>query len=214
MKIHNDADVTGILESIEIPQNVANLQLPDPYLLNYYKDTSERILFLDGDIDETTLEFQKSILRINLADSGTPIEKRVPIRIFINSVGGDVQVMWSLINTIKISKTPVYTIVYCNALSAAAHILAAGHKRFALPGATVLIHSGSCQYCGDVEKVESAKKYYDSLSKKANDLLLSQTKIQQKDLKKKGASDWYMTADEAFKHGIVDEIINDIDKIV
>ena len=96
-------------------------------------------------------------------DAEVDPESRKPIKIFIDTVGGDVQVMWTLINAMKISQTPIYTIVYCTALSAGAHILAAGHKRFAFPGSTILVHSGSRQYTGDAEKVESTKMNTDLL---------------------------------------------------
>lgn len=194
---------------VEIPQNLENLLLPDPSLLDYYKDAKERVFWLEGDVEYETLDLVKVIMRCNKEDEGLTPENRRPIRIFINTGGGDVQVMWSLINAIKISKTPVYTIVFCNAMSAGAHILAAGHKRFAFPGSTILVHSGSCRFDGDMEKVESAKRYFDSIGKKANELFVAETKIQQKDLKRRGVSDWYITAEEALKLGIVDAIIND-----
>ena len=148
--------------SLEIPNKIANLQLPNPSLLDYYKDNEDRILWLEGEVDGSTLELVKTIMRINLEDEKykVPVEERSPIKILIDTNGGDVQIMWTLINAIKISKTPVHTIVYCTALSAGAHILAAGHKRYAFPGATILVHSGSVGYQGIVEQVESAKKYY------------------------------------------------------
>lgn len=204
------------LLNLEIPKSAENLQLPDPDLLEFYKDSENRIFWIDGEIDDTTLNVVKTIMRINLEDDRLKLssEERVPIKIFIDTNGGDVQVMWILVNAIKISKTPVHTIVYCTALSAGAHILAAGHKRFAFPGATILVHSGGVGYQGTVEQVESAKKYYDSLGKKANDKLLGDTTISPKDLKKKGASDWYLSAEEALANGMIDKIIDDFNEVL
>ena len=199
---------------IEVPQEIENLALPNPALLDYYKDADKRIFWLEGEVDSSTLELVKVIMRFNKDDEGKPVEERTPIRIFIDTCGGDVQIMWSLVNAIKISKTPVYTIVYCTAMSAGAHILAAGHKRFAFPGATILVHSGSCVYGGDVEKVESAKRYYDSLGKAANDMFLTDTSVTAKDLKKKGANDWYITAEEALALKIIDGIITDFCEVL
>ena len=85
----------------DVPRELSNAMLPDPDLLNYYKDISQRILFLEGEIEEPSLEFVKEIYRFNAVDKGKPVEERVPIRIFIDSNGGDVQVMWCLINAIK-----------------------------------------------------------------------------------------------------------------
>ena len=202
------------LFSLAIPQEVENLALPNPGLLDYYKDADERVYWLEGEVGGDTLDLVKVIMRCNIADSGIDPDKRVPIKIFIDTNGGDVQVMWTLVNAIKISQTPVHTIVYCTALSAGAHILAAGHKRFAFPGSTILIHSGSCMYGGDMEKVESAKKYFDALGKKANDLLLDDTSITAKSLKKKGAVDWYMSAEEAVECGVVDKIVEDFAEVM
>jgi ATP-dependent Clp protease protease subunit len=208
-RIYNMSEI-----NLEIPKEIENLALPNPSLLDYYKDATERVFWLEGEVEGSTLELVKSIMRINIEDNGIAPELRTPIKILIDTNGGDVQVMWSLINAIKISKTPVYTVVYCTALSAGAHILAAGHKRFAFPGATILVHSGGVGYQGTVEQVESAKKYYDGLCRRANELLLSDTKITPKDLKKKGAFDWYLSAEEAVEKGLVDKIIEDYSEVM
>lgn len=65
-----------------------------------------------------------------------------------------------------------------------------------------------------MEKVESAKKYFDALGKKANDLLLDDTSITAKSLKKKGAVDWYMSAEEAVECGVVDKIVEDFAEVM
>ena len=199
---------------IGIPEELENMQLPNPALLDYYKDTQNRVFWLEGDVDTVTLDLAKQIMRCNMEDMFIEPEKRTPIRIFIDTCGGDVQVMWMLVNAIKISKTPVYTIAFCNALSAGAHILAAGHKRLAFPGSTILVHSGSCVFEGDRDKVESAKKYFDNMSKLANEMLIRDTRITQKDLKRKGTSDWYISAEEALRLGIIDGIITDYNEVL
>lgn len=133
--------------------------------------------------------------------------------VMIDSEGGEVQVMLAVIKAIKMSKTPVYTIVYCYAMSAAAQILASGHKRYALPGTCIMVHSGSAGVSGTMEQVESQKKYVDALTKRANEAFVESTSVDAKTLKRKGASDWFMFEDEALKWGIIDEVINDFDKI-
>lgn len=199
---------------VMVPSEAATQPLADPDLRNYYLDIGNRIFYLDGEVDSSTLEFVKFIARCNWEDKGLPPLSRKPIKYFINSNGGDVQVMLNVVNAIKMSKTPIYTVVYCNALSAAAHILAAGHKRFAMPGSTVLVHSGSCGYSGTIEQVESAKKYYESLGKRANDLFLKCTKVSPKDLKNKGARDWYMNEEDALALGIIDKIVENFEEVL
>lgn len=200
--------------TLEIPKSVGDPFLPDPTLLDYYKDAEDRIYWLEGEVDDSTLDLVKTIMRCNKEDAGVDPAERKPIKIFIDTVGGDVQVMWTLINAMKISQTPVHTIVYCTALSAGAHILAAGHRRFAFPGATILVHSGSRQFSGDAEKVEATKRYYDNLCKKTNEAFISDTNVSAKDLKRKGAAEWYISAEEAVELGIVDAIVSDFCEVL
>ena len=196
---------------VGVPESVANMQLPDPDLRDFYRYETDRIFWLDANVDENTLDLVKMIIRCNREDKGKSVEDRIPIKVMINSAGGDVQIMLTIIKTMKISKTPVYTIVFSSAMSAAAEILAAGHKRYAMPGTCVMVHSGSCSYGGTMEQAESCKKYVDSLTKRATEEFVANTKIDAKTLKKKGAADWYMNEDEALEKGVVDEIIVDLD---
>jgi ATP-dependent Clp protease protease subunit len=196
---------------VGIPESTANLQLPDPSLRDYYRDEEDRIFWVDAQVNEALLELVKMIMRCNKEDKGKPVEERKPIKVFIDSPGGDVIVLWTVIKAIEISKTPDYTINYCTAYSAAGDLLAAGHKRYALPGTTVMIHSGSCMYGGTIEQAESMKKYFDKLGKKVTDYFLDHTKVNPKTFKKKAPSDWYMDEDEALENGIIDEIITDLD---
>ena len=207
-----DICLDGILSGLS--EGIANLQLPDPILRNYYKDEKNRIFWLDGAVSECAEDLIRMILRCNQEDKGKPVEDRIPIKIFIDSPGGDVTFMFSIINLIDISKTPVYTINYCTAYSAAGEILASGHKRFALPGSHVMLHNGSTSFGGQVDQVESMKKYFDNVMKKATDHLLSKTKIDPKKLKKKAVVDWFMDEHEALENGIIDEIIYDLEAIL
>lgn len=203
--------LNGIL--VGIPEQVANLQLPDPDLRNFYRDEEDRIFWLDQGVGECATALIKMIIRCNQEDKGKPVEDRKPIKVFIDSPGGDVTFMWSVINMIEMSKTPVYTINYCTAFSAAAEILASGHKRYAFKGTNVMIHLGSCSYSGDVANVETTKKYFDNLSKKTVDHLINRTKINPKMFKKKTLTDWFMDEDEALENGVIDKIIDNFDEI-
>lgn len=204
--------LNGIL--LGVPESTANLQLPDPTLRDYYRDEEDRVFWLNSEVGDCAEDLMKMILCCNKEDKNVSIENRKPIKIFIDSVGGDVVFMWSIINMIEMSKTPVYTINYCTAYSAASEILASGHKRFALPGSHVMIHLGSCAYAGDVANVESTKKYFDALSKKTVDHLLKKTKIEPKMFKKKTLTDWFLDENDALENGIVDEIVTDLDEIL
>lgn len=198
---------------VGVSEDIANMQLPNPDLRDYYRDEEDRIFWLDQEVQNCATDLIKMILRCNKEDKGMAVEVRKPIKVFIDSPGGDVTFMWTLINMIETSKTPVITINYCTAFSAAAEILAAGHKRYALKGSHVMVHSGSCAYGGQADQVESTKKYFDKLSKKTVKHLLSKTKINPKTFKKRSIVDWFMDEDEALENGVVDKIIEDFDEI-
>ena len=94
---------------IAIPQNVENLQLPDPSLLQFYKNYSNRILWIDDEITTLTLEYAKMIMQWNFEDKTNkiPNEKREPIKVVFFSPGGDLEVNNCLVDTIQLSETPV-----------------------------------------------------------------------------------------------------------
>ena len=196
---------------LQIPESVANLQLPDPDLRDHYLDEQDRIFWVTGEINDGLLDLVRLIIKCNKEDYGKPIADRLPIKVFIDSPGGDVLALWTTIKAIEISKTPVYTINYCTAFSAAADLLAAGHKRYAFPGTSVMVHSGSCMFGGTMEQAENMKKHFDKLGKKVTDHFLSHTKIDPKTFKKKAPSDWYMDEEDALQNGLIDEIITDLD---
>lgn len=199
---------------LSIPTSIANMQLPDPDLRNFYQDEQDRVFWVTTEINDSLLDLVKMIIKCNKEDEGIHIEQRKPIKVFIDSPGGDVCALWTTIKAIEISKTPVHTINYCTAYSAAADLLAAGHKRFALPGTSVMVHSGSCMFGGTMEQAENMKKHFDKLGKKVTDYFLAHTKVDPKTFKKKAPVDWYMDEEEALKNGLIDEIITDFDTIL
>ena len=199
---------------VAIPNNAANLQLPDPMLRDYYRDEEQRVYWVDDQIDASLLDLVKMIMRCNKEDKDKPIEERVPIKVFIDSPGGDVQALYATIKAIEISKTPVYTINYRSAYSAAAILLTAGHKRFALPGTSAMFHRGSCYFGGEQSVVESTKKYFDALDKKLDDFLFSHTSINKKVYNKKASSDLYMDENECLKNNVIDTIVSDFEEIM
>ena len=66
------------------------MQLPDPYLVNYWRLADNRIYYINDEINEETLEIQKDIITINIEDRDKKVEDRKPIIILINSPGGGI----------------------------------------------------------------------------------------------------------------------------
>lgn len=208
-------ELDGIL--VGIPESTANLQLPDPQLRDYYRDEENRIFWLDSEIDDSALDLVKMIIRCNREDKGKPVEERKPITVFIDSPGGSVEVLYSIVKAMRTSKTIIRTVNYCTCFSAASEILAAGTKghRYCMPGAVVMCHSGSMQLGGTVGNVDATKKWCDALCKRCTDMFLENTGIDAKTYKKKTGTnnDWYLFEDEAVEYGIADKVIEDLDEL-
>lgn len=205
------------LVDIMIPSGCnANAQLPDPFLLNYYEQAQERIIWLDKAVEDDGIEIVKKILWWNAEDDDNdiPVDKRKPIRFMIVSPGGDIYVMLAIMDTVLMSKTPVYTCAVSLAASAACAILIAGHKRFAFPHAHGMWHSGSAGVSGSMEQVQSATKHLDGIEEQMADFLLERTNVTGRTLKKYKDKDWYMNAKEMLNNGLIDTIVSSIDEIL
>lgn len=199
---------------ISIPDSIANVQLPEPELLNFYKLADRRVFYIMGEIDESLLEYVKLVQLINIQDEGTPVEERKPIKICIFSEGGMDTPTWALVDAIAISKTPVYTINMGLAMSNGLSLLVSGAKRFTLPHATAMYHSGSAGLQGTKEQIDMAGKYIANQDKVYEKWFIEKTGIDQKTFNKKKKIDWYLTAEEMLEYGMVDNIIKDIEDIL
>lgn len=200
--------------AIDMPKNLENMMLPDPALVNFYKNYENRILWLDSDVDENWLEYEKLIVNWNIEDAGKPVEERKPIKLMIYSYGGDLEVNYSFIDLIENSETPVWSINMGKACSSACFIAVACHKRFAMPRATYLVHQGAGNFAGTYEQVLSAIVEYQRQIDELGKYLVDRTKISEELLEERFSTDWYITAAEALELGICDKIINNIEEVL
>ena len=199
--------------TLSIPENLSNLQLPNPELLTFYKNLEDRVIWIDYGVDESILEVSRMILQFNRDDRDIPVAERKPIKLLLYSYGGDGQACFSLLDIINISKTPVYTVNMGVAMSAGLLILLAGHKRFCLPHSTALAHSGSGGTSGTYEQTEAQMKDYQHFVKTMREYIIERTVIDPKVLNKNKGKEWYLYAEDQVKNHIVDEIVSDIDVI-
>lgn len=206
-------DDIGEVVTIALPKSVSNLQLPDPDVVDYWRLEEDRIFYLDREIDESTLSIQKNILYYNYIDRDVPVDKRKPIIIMIDSIGGQLTEAMSVAATIRLSKTPVYTVNIGEADSGAALILASGSKRFALPYSTALIHSGSGELVGTAEQVESQQKIYKKQVVQMREYMAI-CGVNKVALNRNKNKEWYMTVEDQIKYGVVDKILEDFDEIL
>lgn len=202
------------LPILNIGNNDANLNLPDPQLLTYYKDVNDRIIWIDYGIDDSVLEVSKLIMRYNREDKDIPVEERKPIKLLVYSYGGDGNACFSLLDVIAISKTPVYTYNMGVSMSAGLLILLAGHRRFCTKNSTALIHAGSGG-TGDMtyDQSKAQMKDWDHFVNTMFDYVTTRTGIDKKILNKHKKEEWYIYADEQVKLNICEAIIENIDDL-
>ena len=174
----------------------------------------QRKIWLDDDIGYNVIEIQRLIMRWNIADKGVAPEMRKPIWLYIMSYGGDLDYMWSLIDTIEMSRTPVYTVNVGVAASAASLIFLAGHKRFMLPKSNLIIHEGSAQLAGDAIKVMDQSESYKQQLKQMKDYILERTEIPRNQLMRKRSNDWFVDAKYCLENKACDAIVTTLDEII
>lgn len=166
-----------------------------------------------GEIDSLVGDSIDSYIRFfNRQDEqdGIPVEKRIPIKIFIDSPGGDLIATFTMINSIKMSKTPVWTINIGAAYSGGFFTFLAGHKRIAYPLSSFLFHEGSTGTSGDAGKFRNFADFYKKELDILKEVVLENSNISPEDYEKHINDDWWFTAKEALEYGICDEIATEL----
>ena len=156
-------------------------------------------------------------MQINKEDVEIASEERKPILLYVTSNGGDVDAGFALIDVILTSKTPVYVINQGYQYSMGFLIGLAGHKRFAMPHATFLMHDGSQFIYNSGAKAQDQMEFNKKLEERIKKYVISRTKITSEMYDSQMRKEWYMFADEAKELGVTDFIIGEdcsIDDIV
>lgn len=175
-------------------------------------ESKHRAILL-GDIDEDAGEYVEQMIRFfNRIDDEDKIslDLRMPIKIYINSGGGSLNATLMMISAIKMSKTPVWTIVTGAAYSGGLFTAICGHKRFGYKYSSYLSHEGSCQMGGDAHKFRNQAKFYEKQLDMLKDITLNNTKITDEEYTTHVKDDWWFTAEEALAAGLIDEIIEEL----
>ena len=139
-----------------------------------------------------------------------PIEKRKPIKIYIDSVGGDIMGTLTIIDSIRQSNTPVYTINTGQAYSGGFFCFIAGHKRISYPNASFLFHEGSTGTFADANKFNNWADFYKKILKRLRNITLEFTNINEEEYNEHQKDDWWFFVEEALEKGICDEISTEL----
>lgn len=169
----------------------------------YSRLLRERIVFLTGGIDDDTANL--IIAQLLFLEAEDP---KKDIFLYVNSPGGSVTAGLAILDTMNHVKPAVGTVCVGMAASAAAVILASGEKgkRFALPNAEVMIHQpwGGAQ--GQATDIEITAKHILATRDRLNKILAKATGQTVEKIEKDVERDYFMTADEAKKYGVVDTV--------
>lgn len=182
------------------------------------QDLRNRKLFLTDEISQISVgDIVKNILQYNCDDKGMAAEERMPILLYVSSVGGSVDAGFELIDVIENSKTPVYTINLGYQYSMGLLIGLAGHKRFATKNAKYLMHDGSNFVYNSGAKAQDQMRFQGKVEDRIKEYILSHSKLTQGEYDANLRVEWYMFADEAKERGFVDSIIGvdcDMDAVI
>lgn len=194
---------------VTIPTQLENLQLPDPSLLMIYKNLENRTIWIDNDIDKTTLDVARYIQQYNMEDdaAGLPPKSRKPILILIHSDGGDAYVAFTIVDIMLSSVTPIHTVNIGSAMSAGVLLLLGGSRRFCTKHSRAMIHTGSAMLGGTYEQVESGSDDYKRMIKEMEIYILSRTGMDRRIFSRKKSKDWYLNSNDQLKYGLIDTII-------
>lgn len=170
----------------------------------YSRLLKDRIIFIGGPIDDAVANLVMA--QLLFLDAEDP---KKDISIYINSPGGVVTAGMAIYDTIQYTKADISTICIGQAASAAAVLLAAGAKgkRFALPNARVMIHQVMGGAEGQATDVEIQTREILRIKKTINEILAKHTGKTVSQVEKDSDRDFYMSATEAKKYGLIDEVI-------
>ena len=197
---------------VVIPES-ANLQLPDDSLLNFYEDIDNRIFWINDEINIYSLNLIHYILKWNREDAAIPLAERKPIKLLFFSPGGDLDVNYAIIDTIKLSKTPVIGINIGMCASAAAYIFLACHKRLMMPHAYFLFHQGSGTFSGTFDQIMAQVEDYQDQVEELGKIISETTSFTEDEIQEKIVGEWYVRQEEALQKGVVNGIISDLSEV-
>jgi ATP-dependent Clp protease protease subunit len=131
------------------------------------------------------------------------------IYLYINSPGGIVTAGLAIYDTMQYIKSEVVTICMGQAASMGAVLLAAGAKgkRFALPHSRIMIHQPLGGFQGQATDIEIHAKEILRLRKMLNGILSKHTGQSLRRIEKDTERDYFMSAEEAMKYGLIDKVL-------
>lgn len=165
---------------------------------------ADRIIFIGTEINDQVAN--NVIAQLIFLRASDP---KKPISIYINSPGGMVSAGLAIYDTVQYLECDVNT--YCIGLAASmgALLLSCGTKgkRFALPNSRIMIHQPSGGVGGTSKEIELQANEIIYLKKRLSEILSKHTGKDYDQICEDSDRDFYMSADEAVKYGLIDQVV-------
>ncbi|MDB5259172.1 MAG: ATP-dependent Clp protease proteolytic subunit, ATP-dependent Clp protease, protease subunit [Candidatus Taylorbacteria bacterium] len=170
----------------------------------YSRLLKDNIIFLGGPIDDHVANIV--IAQLLFLQSEDP---KKDISLYINSPGGSVTATLAMIDTMNHIKNDVSTVCVGMAASGGALVLSAGAKgkRYALTNSEVMIHQPLGGAEGQASDIEISAKHILKLRENLNKMLAKHTGQPFAKVEKDVDRDFFMSAEEAKKYGIIDKVL-------
>jgi ATP-dependent Clp protease protease subunit len=170
----------------------------------YSRLLKENIIFMGGPIEDETANLV--IAQLLYLQSKDP---KKDISLYINSPGGSVTATLAMIDTMNHIKNDVSTVCVGMAASGGAWLLSAGAKgkRYALENAEVMIHQPLGGVRGQASDIEITAKNILKMKENLTKMMAKNTGQDVKKIAKDLDRDFFMSAEEAKKYGVIDKVL-------
>ena len=139
-----------------------------------------------------------------------PVEQRIPIKIYIDSCGGSLTDTFTIIDAIKLSKTPIWTINIGCAYSGGFFTFISGHKRIAYPHSSFLFHEGSTGTSGTSSQFENYTAFYKRQLNQIKEIVLKNTNMTEEEYQEIKKDDIWYDVKDGIEKGFVDEVAEEL----
>ncbi|AJA46510.1 ATP-dependent Clp protease proteolytic subunit [Clostridium pasteurianum DSM 525 = ATCC 6013] len=172
----------------------------------YSRLLKDRIIMLSGEVTDASASI--IISQLLFLESDNP---DADIHFYINSPGGSVTAGMAIYDTIQYIKSDVSTICVGFAASMGSFLLTSGAagKRYALPNSEILIHQPSVQggFQGQATDIKIHSDWLLKTKHKINKIYSEKTSNLLEKIERDMERDYFMSAEEAAKYGIIDKIL-------
>lgn len=172
----------------------------------YSRLLKDRIVFVIGAVDDHLANLV--VAQILFLESENPDKD---VSLYINSPGGSVSAGLAIYDTMQFAGPDISTLCIGQASSMGALLLAGGakKKRYALPHARIMIHQPLGGVHGQATDVDIHAREMIKMRSKLNTILSAHTGKSVNQIGKDSERDYFMTAQEAKRYGVIDQVLSE-----